>query len=162
MSVELDLTIEGLEEADARLALLDPLDSMALLEGLARLIQEQTRRRIEEEKTDPDGNPWKPNLAGTSILYKSGAMARAIDYQVSGNSVRVGVGAIGGVPYPAVHQGGATIRPKKAKSLVFKLGNRIVHASSVTIPARPFLGISGANSNEILETVADYIRRKLG
>lgn len=154
----LDARIEGLEAVDAALARLDPLDGQSLLEGLARMIQEQTRRRITGEKRAPDGKAWLPNRAGTSTLYRSGTLARSIDYTASGEAAIIGSGLL----YAGVHQNGATIVPKKAKRLVFRLGNRTIFARKVTIRPRPYLGISAENAGDILDAVATFLRRILG
>jgi len=158
MSFALTVRITGFDSVETMLARLNPLDSGTLLEGLARLIQQQTRRRIEEEKTAPDGGAWEANKAGTSTLYKSGTLSRSIDYAVQGESVIVGSGLI----YAGVHQDGATIRPKSARRLVFRLGNALIFAMQVTIRARPFLGVSSANAQDIIETTVDFVRRRLG
>jgi len=45
-----------------------------------------------------------------------------------------------GVVYAAIHEFGGTIRPKRAKRLVFEVEpGQLVFAESVTIPARPTL-----------------------
>jgi phage gpG-like protein len=66
----------------------------------------------------------------------SGDLARSVNYRIKGNRVTIGSNLI----YARTHEYGATIRPKRAKALVFKLldGNW-ASAHSVTIPARPFL-----------------------
>lgn len=158
MSFALDIRITGFASVEGALARLSPLDSGSLLEGLARLIQQQTRTRIEEEKTAPDGAAWPRNKTGNPTLYRDGTLSRSIDYAVSGDQVIVGSGLI----YAAPHQFGATIKPKNASRLAFQIGNRIVFAMKVVLPPRPFLGVSADNAREILETVADYVRRKLG
>lgn len=155
---ELNLKAEGFEIVERALGKLDPLNGAQLLEGLARMVQEQTRHRIRSQKTAPDGARWKPNREGTSTLYRSGALARSIDYAVTGDSAIIGSGLI----YAGVHQNGATITPKKAKRLVFRLGNRTVFARSVTIPARPFLGVSAENGRDLLDATARFLRTLLG
>lgn len=158
MSVSIDVDVRGLAEADARLARLDPLDTAELMEGLARLVQEQTRRRIHSEKTSPDGAAWPPNKTATSILVRSGALANSIDYAITGNTAVIGSGLI----YARIHQLGGTITPRKAKRLRFMLGGKAVFAKKVTIPARPYLGISAANRDELLDTVTRFITARLG
>lgn len=158
MSFTLKVRVTGFDGVDAMLSRLNPLDTGTLMEGLARLIQQQTRRRIETEKTAPDGSAWKANAAGTSTLFRSGTLSRSIDYAIQGNSLMVGSGLI----YAGVHQDGATIRPKSARRLVFQLGNRLVFAMQSVIPPRRFLGISAENARDIMETTADFIRRRLG
>lgn len=154
----IDVKLEGLEPVDAALARLDPLDGQSLLEGLARMIQEQTRRRITSEKRAPDGKAWPPNKAGTSTLYRSGTLARSVDYSATGEAAIIGSGLV----HASVHQNGAVIKPKKAKRLVFRLGNKVIFARQVTIPPRPYLGISSENAEDILDAVATFLRRLLG
>jgi len=84
--------------------------------------------------------PW-PNLSDGSAarLRRSGQLWKGLHVAgVGERSGLVGVNAI----YGAVHQFGATIRPKSGKSLVFRLGGKTVFARKVTIPARPFLPFS--------------------
>ncbi|MBN8533843.1 MAG: phage virion morphogenesis protein [Rhizobiales bacterium] len=154
----LDARLEGLEAVDAALARLDPIDGQSLLEGLGRMIQEQTRRRIISEKRGPDGKAWQPNRAGTSTLFRSGTLARSGDYSATAETAIVGSGLI----YAGVHQRGATITPKQAKRLVFRVGNRTIFARKVTIPPRPYLGISSENGDDILDAVLMFLRRVLG
>lgn len=154
----LDTRLEGLDAVDAALARLDPLDGQSLLEGMARMIQEQTRRRIGSEKRGPDGKNWLPNRAGTSTLYRSGALSRSIDYSATGEAAIIGSGLV----YAGIHQTGGTIKPKNAKRLVFRMGNKTIFAKQVKIPARPYLGISAENAEDILDAVATFLRRVLG
>lgn len=156
--IALDFRFEGLEGVDRALQKLDPLAAGEMLTGIARMIQEQTRRRITSDKAAPSGERWKPNREGTSTLYRSGTLARSIDYSVSGDAAIVGSGLV----YAAIHQFGGTIVPKKAKRLVFRLGNRTVFARKVTLPARPYLGLSATDREDIIDQVGRFIRSKIG
>jgi phage gpG-like protein len=127
------------------------------MEGIGRLVQEQTRRRIEEEKTSPAGAAWKPNIAGTSILYASGALSRSIDYAAAPASVQVGSGLV----YARIQNAGGTITPKTARALAFQLGNRLVMTQSVTLPARTYLGLSADNQEEVVDAAEDWLGRLL-
>lgn len=124
-----------------------------LREGIGRMVQEQTRRRIEVEKTSPDGTPWKPNRAGTSILYAEGHLSRSVDYVASSSGVLVGSGLI----YARPHQKGATIKPKDAKALRFMVGDAAVFARTVTLPQREWLGLSDENRRDIEDAVIDWL-----
>jgi phage gpG-like protein len=135
--------IEGLDEAPRA----------ELFDGIGRLVQEQTRRRIESEKTTPDGTPWQPNRAGTSTLYREGHLARSVDYVISGAGVLVGSGLI----YARPHQEGATIKPKDAKVLRFMVGDAVVFARAVKIPAREWLGLSEENKHDIESATIDWL-----
>lgn len=164
MSLDIKVDVRGLIPADVALAKLAPLDHAKLLLSLARLIQQQTRRRIEDEKTSPDGAAWKPNRTGTPTLYQTGALARSIDYLVQGMQVVVGAPSepVQGKPYAAIHQFGGTIVPKSADALAFVIGGQLVRTKKVTIPARPYLGVSSANAREITDAAARFIRKVLG
>lgn len=159
MSLEIKLTIEGLEDVDARLSRLDPLDQNTILNSIGQQIKDQIRERFTT-KTAPDGSPWKKNITGTSILVRSGNLAGVMKHVVSGDEVLVGPF---GKPrlYAAIHQFGGTITPKSAKALRFQIGNRLIHAKKVTIPARPFLGLSDQNKLDILDALAVYLRDRL-
>lgn len=154
----IDAKFECIEAVDRALQALDPLSSAQLLEGLARTIQEQTRHRIIGTKRAPNGKAWPANRTGTSVLHKSGTLARSIDYLVSGESAVIGSGLI----YARIHQQGGTIRAKNKKALQFRVGNRFVTRKSVRIPPRPYLGLSAENAEDILDQTARFLRVKLG
>jgi phage virion morphogenesis protein len=158
MSVSITLSWEGMDSVDRALSRLDPIDANVMLTGIGRMIQEQTRRRITSEKRGPDGKGWKANRAGTSTLYRSGALARSIDMLVNGNSVIVGSGLV----YAGIHQFGGTIHAKTKKVLMFRIGNQWVSRKSVTIPARPYLGLSSENREDIVDQVSRFIKARLG
>lgn len=155
MSVSLEITETGLEEALLKIEGLANAPRLELMEGIGRLVQEQTRRRIEDEKTSPAGAAWKPNRAGTSTLYQTGALSRSVDYIATEESVQVG----SGIRYARIHQQGGEIKPKNGRALVFRAGNRTIFARLVTMPARPWLGLSADNQREIVETAEDWLGR---
>jgi phage gpG-like protein len=158
VSLQTIIDARGLAGPDAILGRLQPLGEAALLEGLGRLIQEQTRRRLEDEKTSPAGAAWKPNWAGTSILYASGALSRSIDYLVQGYQLIVGSGLV----YARIHQEGGVIEPKTAEALAFRIAGQFVTAAKVTMPARPYVGVSSENRGEIVDAAVRFIRGRLG
>lgn len=156
--VGIEIDVAGLERAIGAIGRLADLPEEQLLETLGALGERQTRRRIESEKTSPDGAAWAPNRDGTSILFRSGEHLRdSIAYEVSTPLVRWG----SSWQYAHVHQHGATIVPKAAKTLAFTSGGRRRFAKRVTIPARPFVGVSDANAAEIRRDVVDWLRRLL-
>ena len=62
------------------------------------------------------------------------------------------------LPYARIHQLGGTIRPKKGKFLKFRgLDGEDVFVKEVTIPARPYLGISDDDREEIMDTMTDFL-----
>jgi phage gpG-like protein len=65
------------------------------------------------------------------------------------------------VIYAAIHQFGGTIRPKSKRALRFRMGGRLFTLSKVSIPARPFLGLTPADRAEIAAIFADFQARAL-
>ena len=155
------LIIEGeksLEEAARRLNAFGRRDLMReMLDSVGKLVVSQTKQRIASEKRSPEGKRWRPNITGTPILERNGHLLGSIDHEVHGDEVWVGPSVI----YGAIHQFGGTIRPKRARKLRFRIGDREVFADSVTIPARPYLGLSDENRDEIEAVVSDWLEEVL-
>jgi phage gpG-like protein len=153
--VGLTITLDGLEHAVSVVGRFEHLDEAALLTTIGAIGEMQTRRRIESEKTSPDGAPWKPNREGTSILLRSGEHLRdSIAFDVGAGLVRWG----SSWEYAHVHQNGAVITAK-GKALFFMSGGKKRVAKKVTIPARPFVGLSAANGVELDRVVTDFLGR---
>lgn len=159
MSLEISIDVSGLAPIEQLIGKLDPLQTETLLESLARMIREQIRERLIAGGPSPSGAAWKPNLEGRKpILHRSGALARSIDYAVAGSQAVVGSGLV----YAAIHQFGGTILPKKGDRLAFRIGNRQVFAKKVTMPARPYVGLSGEDRAELVRAAVLYIRGLFG
>ncbi|MDA8049972.1 MAG: phage virion morphogenesis protein [Rhodospirillales bacterium] len=151
------------------LAALERLEAAAvgaepLLRALGAAMVDQTLRRFLGQH-GPDGTPWKGlNPAYASIrrpgpiLVQSGALRGSITFRTGVGSVRVGSGMI----YAGVHQFGAVITPKVKKALRFRLAQGLVAVKSVTIPARPYLGLSGADEGELIEVAEAAMRALIG
>lgn len=116
------------------------------LDAIGNALAESTRLRFVDGKS-PAGAPWAAVLRGGKPLRDTGAhLMNAVSHRLdSDKSVLVGV------PYAwaRVHQFGSTITAKMAPYLWFKIGNRWARKKSVTIPARPFLGVSAADRSAI-------------
>lgn len=153
MSVALEIVDQGLEDALLKIEGIQSAPRDELMDGIGRLIQESTRDRIENTKTAPDGTAWQANIAGTSILFSSGALSRSIDYIAANDNVIVGSGLI----YARIHQNGGKIVPRNAKALFFSIGNNLVQVQSVTMPARTYLGLSSEDRRDIVEAAEDWL-----
>lgn len=127
-----------------------------LMAGIANLMLEAVEENFDKE-TDPNiGQKWQKLSPLTKeqrskrrhdgkILQVSGALASSIASSYGDNHATVGTNKV----YAPVHQFGAVIRPKRKRALAF--GG--VMRSSVTIPARPFLGISRQTQGEINDLI---------
>lgn len=152
------LTVTGVEQAVAKLGAVLTMTHMELAEGLGALGQSQTQRRIEAEKTAPDGKPWAKTRDGRGALFRTGAhLYDSIDYKASGMNAIWG----SGWPLAVVHQEGREIRAKKGKALRFVAGGATHFRAKVSIPARPFIGLSADNADEMEKTAIDFIERVL-
>lgn len=130
-------------------------DTEPLMTNIGAVLESSMRERIEETKTAPDGTAWPPNRAGTSTLYETGRHLRdSLAFIASADQVEAG----SSWEFAHVHQDGAVIKPKDAKRLSFMVGNRRVFARQVTIPARPFVGMSAEDGDEIERVAADWLR----
>lgn len=159
MSLAISIDVSGLAPIEQLLGRLDPLQTDTLLESLARMIRDQIRERLIAGGPSPSGAAWAPNKEGRKpILHRSGGLARSIDYAVAGNQAVVG----SGLPQAAILHFGGTIVPKSASRLVFKIGNRQIFAKKVTMPARPYVGLSGEDRALLVRAAMLYIRRLFG
>lgn len=148
-----DMQLTGLDRASQAVEKLVGWDRVELLEVIGRLVQLQTRRRIRSEKIGPNGELWPHNRKGSAPLYDTGTLHDSIDYSVGLGEVKVG----SPLAQAAILHFGGVIKPKKAKALAFKSGNKTIFAKQVTIKPRPYIGLSGQNASEIEEVVGDFL-----
>lgn len=132
-------------------------NKQALLDSVGEALVSGTLARFDAEE-DPEGNKWEPSRRaqeeGGKTLSDTAILRRSIEYATTGDKVMVGSNQ----PYALIHQKGGTIKPKKAKKLVFKgSGGKKVFAKEVTIPARPYLGVSADDMEEVQATIADFL-----
>lgn len=67
--------------------------------------------------------------------YKTGTLRRSIITDVDSDRAKIGTN----LPYARIQEFGGTIRPKKKKTLAFKINGKWVFAKKVTLPKRPYL-----------------------
>ena len=135
-------------------------DPSPLLAELGAYGLRSTRARFKTQ-TAPDGTAWaalqpwyqKEKLRNKNlILTLNGYLRGQMTWQLVGDrTVEIG----SNLPYAAVHQFGATIKPRAAKVLMFR-GHV---AKSVTIPARPYLGLSDEDRSEIVGRTLEWLQR---
>lgn len=138
-------------------------EAQPLMAQIGSAMVDSTRMRFTSNVA-PDGRRWdalRPAYDAFRrpgpILVQSGALRGSITFRAGSGDVQWGSNMI----YAGVHQRGAKIVPKQAKALAFRLGSGgpFVRARSVTIPARPYLGISAEDGEEIVELAERYLVR---
>nr|DAE60148.1 MAG TPA: virion morphogenesis protein [Caudoviricetes sp.] len=133
-------------------------DTQSLMEVVGETLESSTRQRFEEGKS-PEGEPWEPSgrvrATGGKTLNREGDLKKSITSKATPHEVRVG----SALPYARIHQKGGTIRPKKGKFLKFRgLNDEEVFVKEVTIPARPYLGVSSEDMEEVRAVMADFLK----
>jgi phage virion morphogenesis protein len=117
-----------------------------------------TMRRFEKGE-GPDGVQWpvslRARLENGQTLVKSGRLRDSFGTEVTATSAEWGTN----VAYAAIHQFGGTITAKTARGLRFQFADgRWATKRSVTIPARPFLGIDDRDEDAIRHTVDTWLK----
>ncbi len=146
MSTSLVFDLGGIAQASQRIAALDDLNNELLLDAIGAEVETQTRRRIREEKTAPDGTPWpewSENYAetrhgGHSLLMGDGDLEDSIQYLIGNDQVEIGSNLV----YAAHHNFG---------------GNDI----GTGIPQREYLGFSEENLIDIGDVLIDELNEQL-
>lgn len=175
-----------LQDLGAREALRDLLGRMDNLKPFYAAVGERilssTKDRFETQ-TDPTGAAWMPLsprtiaqrtkrgqlpltiLRSNSKGMSGSSLAGSINYVASTEDVRIGSPKA----YAAIHQLGGTIEKKEGSR--YMAGRRFakrsteggadvtIKAHTITIPARPYIGISAADQDGILEDAEDWLTR---
>lgn len=156
-------------EGDTRAALrrirsFSELDKKQINAAISEGVRESTLERFRTSK-GPDGIRWKTSIRaateGGKTLVQNAQLRNSIRSKSDASGFAVGTN----VKHGATHQFGdeRTIRARRAKALRFKVGGQWVSKKQVKveIPARPFLGLSEDDMEEIKGTVEDFISREV-
>ena len=138
MAVRITVDLRELETLTVQLSGAAGRDLSALTAELAQQTVDQTNRRYDQRRA-PDGTPWPPRKDSLPhpLLEKSGRQRRSIQVRaLQEHEATIGTA---GVPYAVVHQYGVD-----------------------PVPARPFLGWSGADLAELTETAEAHMVRFVG
>lgn len=148
----------------ARMKGFSNIDKKSLNEALAEGSRESTLERFKRSR-DPSGKRWKTSIraaqSGGKTLIDTAQLRNSIKSAVDETGFAVGTNVI----HAATHQLGdpkRTIRAKTARGLRFRVNGHFVTKQQVevSIPARPFLGISDDDMEEIKATVEDFVGGK--
>lgn len=119
-----------------------------------------TQERFKTQR-GPDGRKWKPSIRvrteGGQTLSDTRRLRNSLTTTARPDRVVVGTNDI----RARLHQEGGEIKPKKVKALRFKVGGRWAVKKSVTMPARPYLGISPEDEKLIQDIIRNNIEEAL-
>lgn len=149
-------------------------DPRELQEAIGQTMVESAVQRLAVTNRGPDGTPWPQSARakhdGGRTQHDTGqaGLAGSLTYRALPGAIEVGSPLI----YAAQRQFGGTIRAKPGKSLAFPerdetgrpvIGNdgqpRLVFVKSVTQPARPYLGISDEDADEIGSLALEFLEQ---
>lgn len=117
---------------------------------LAETLRTSTIERFEEER-DPEGTKWEPSIraeeTGGKTLTDSSDLRRSIKSKANNSGFAIGTNK----EYARTHQFGdeRTIKARSSKGLNFRVNRNII--------ARPYIGISEDDMQEIKYTLEDLI-----
>lgn len=132
-------------------------DNSPIWQEIGDILYDGVMDRFDHERA-PDGAPWQKSwrarLQGGKSLQNTGRLRDSIQVVVQGKKVTVKTN----VKYAAVHQFGAVVRAKSGKFLNFKtpMGGW-ARLQSVTIPARPFMGMSKDDEQGIILAIEAHL-----
>ncbi len=167
IEVKAESALNTLSEASQRLS--QPLE---MWQAIGRAMVDSTRRRFNAG-AGPGGVRWKPSIrvmrdGGKTLIGVDGesraemgilgGLMGSITYEADADGVRWGSNAI----HARIHQMGGVIKPKRAPALAFRIGDRTIFADSVTIPARPYLGLDDGDFATIEDIVLDKLDQAFG
>lgn len=156
-------------------------DPGELHELLAAQVEFDTLRRFETE-SGPDGSPWPPSLRALAesgqTLTDTARLRQSIVSRADRRGFEVGTNLV----YAAIHQFGGTIRqPERQQTMYWhqKAGEiadwrfvkkrkanysetHTVAAHDVTMPARPYLGVSEGDVRVLGEIAAHWLAGAMG
>lgn len=152
-----------------------------LMQAIGQSLVSSTIRRFSQQ-VGPDGTPWAPLSKATlkkrgpnaKALLASGRLRQSITFAATSNSVEIGSNLI----YARIQQLGGTIEREENTTTIYRRSKDLaegrqarfvkksksdfatdhkVKAHSITIPARPFLGISAQDEKTVAALAHDYV-----
>ena len=160
MAVALDMRLEGRGRAEQQLRAIAAgiADRQPLMDAIGLYLESSTLDRFDQER-GPDGTPWQQSLRakeqGGKTLTDHAHLRQSVTYNATNDRVEWGSNMI----YARPHQEGATITAKGGGRLKFRLPGGLGFRSvlSVTLPARPFLGVNEEDERQIVGLAEDYV-----
>ena len=155
--MKINIKAEGLNRLKQRLntQAQNLLNLQPLWQLVGMYVQKQTIKERFDKEQALDGTKWKPlsparvkqrlkrhKSGDMRILQGEGHLRRSVQYEAGQTYVRIG----SNLKYARIHQFGGTIHFKKRKG-------------SVTIPARPYLGVTPNEQQYINNLFRAYLKR---
>ncbi|MQX36821.1 phage virion morphogenesis protein [Roseospira navarrensis] len=132
-----------------------------LMDEIGAALVTSVQQRFQAGRS-PDGDRWTPSRraarTGGQTLVDRGHLRDSITHAADSRSARVGTNLI----YARIHQLGGQIRARAGGALAIPLPDGgVALRKSVTLPARPYLGISADDREEIGDIIRERLRDAL-
>lgn len=178
MSAVISTRGPSLEEIYRKLTgIATPARKRELLEQIGATHESQVRRRIQNEKTAPDGTAWpawseqyaKTRHGGQSLLSGEGELLSSIENQLLSHAVAIGTPLV----YGGVHQNGFDGRinvPAHQRRITQAFGKALKAPKTISVsafsrqmsmPQREYLGLSTSNRNEMLKVIGQFWQKAM-
>lgn len=148
MSVGIQVDAPEVELLHQRLLAISRVDFTELLDGLGSLVESQTHKRLRDDKTDPNGTPWKPwseSYAGKKHGLNAGHLPHPGELTSSqGHAILFLDGHLD---------------DSLTHAIAFdevEIGSNLKYARRQNA-ARQFMGLSGENNDEAVGVIEDFL-----
>ena len=170
--MKINIQVEGLDELQKRFKTCsnDLAKMQKFWHNVGEYMKKRTIKECFDKEQSPDGQKWKllsearhneriNKGANYKILSDTGELRRSIHYRASDKDVVIG----SNLKYAPIHNFGGSINVthKMRNYLHFKGIHLKKSTMQIKIPARPFLGVTQADKNHILEMMKTYVQRSL-
>lgn len=112
----------------------------ALMASIGEALVSSTLKRFDAEE-GPDGKPWQPSKRAAAesgkTLTNTARLRKSIDYAATASMVMVGSNVV----YARIHQ----------------MGGKAGKGHKLTVPARPYLGVSKEDMEEVKAILAEFL-----
>lgn len=144
-----------------RLQELQNIDKKGVNNAIAEGLRTSTIERFQIEKS-PDDKKWAPSIravqGGGKTMTQTTKLRTSIKAESSPEGLAIGTNDIRAATLQLGDN--RTIRAKNKPALCFKIDGRYIRKKEVTItiPARPFLGISDEDQEEIMRMLDEMMK----
>ncbi|MBK67919.1 MAG: phage virion morphogenesis protein [Rickettsiales bacterium] len=150
------LEFQGQDEVLKKLsAVSDRKTRGAIMDDFSQYLLAEVSNRFENEK-GPDGEAWEKSYRAKQeagqTLSDTGILKQSISSDHSADRLEIGSAMV----YARIHQEGGIIKPINQEKLSFSIGGRFIQTDQVQMPARPYLGFSDADEEELINIVHDH------
>ena len=137
-------------------------NTVKLTSAIGEMGVSSVKQRFRDEEA-PDGDPWEKSgraeAKGGQTLTDKAILKNSHTYEATSTEVAVGSNDI----RAAIHHFGGEITPKNGKFLVFSgKGGKKVFVKKVVMPARPAVGFSEDDIEEMKDITSNYQKKMFG